>query len=214
VAQKTRLDSLHYVPLAAGASVKLSRKEMDISYFSYITGLASLFGFVAQVMDWFPGHKELRKSVFLVLIGVFLGSLASAFNTSSINFEFTISGFTLLIVVIGMLVLSLIFIAVFTKDSSKRNELYSVSGIASITFIFILFFGSLPNIDNESSKIRNEKSRLSIGELILISDDAISHQDYDRAIMHLQTVKSRLISSDPRYKKIEEKITEVKKMQL
>lgn len=187
---------------------------MDFSYFSYITGLASLFGFIAQVMDWFPHYKELRRSVFLVLLGIFLGSLSSAFNASSITFEFSISGFSLLLIAIGLLIFLLLLVAILSRDSSKRNELYGVSGIASFVFVMVLLFGSIPSIENESVTIRNEKSRLSIGELILISEEAIKKRDFDRALMHLETIKNRLTSNDPRFKKIESKITEVKSMQL
>mgnify|MGYP006108936569 CR=1 FL=1 len=187
---------------------------MDFSYFSYITGLASLFGFIAQVMDWFPRHKDLRRSIFLVLIGIFVGSLSSAFNSSSITFDFSISGFSLLLVAIGLLILVLLIVAILSRDSSKRNELYGISGIASFIFVVVLMFGSIPSIENESVKIRNEKSRLSFGELMLVSKEAIKKQNYDRALMHLETVKNRITSNDPRHKKIVEKINEVKGMQL
>ena len=187
---------------------------MDFSYFSYITGLASLFGFIAQVMDWFPGHKDLRKSVFLVLIGGFLGSLSSVFNASSISFDFSISSFTLLIIAIGAIVLFLLLFSVFTKDTQKRNELYGISGVATVVFVFILFFGSLPNIDNEARKISNEKSQITIGELKEIAEAAIKQHNYDRAIMHFETIKSRLSNEDPRHEIITERINEIKKIQL
>lgn len=186
---------------------------MDLDYFSYVTGLASLFGFIAQIMDWFPRHKELRKNIFLVLIGIFTGSLSSVFNTSSITFDFTVSGFSLLLISIGALIFILLVVAISSADSNKRGELYGVSGVAAFVFVMVLFFGSLVTIDNESTKMNNEKSKLTVGELILISDEAIKKKDFDRALMHLETIKHHIRTDDPRYKKIESKINEVKGMQ-
>jgi len=118
-----------YVQRGYNKAISSQRKNMDFSYFSYVTGLASLFGFIAQVMDWFPHYKELRRSIFLVLVGIFVGSLSSAFNSSSITLDFSISGFSLLLIAIGSLILLLLMVATFSRDHSKRNELYGVSGI-------------------------------------------------------------------------------------
>ena len=75
-------------------------------------------------------------------------------------------------------------------------------------------FGSLPSIDHEADRIRNEKSSLSISELVQLSDAALQNSNFDRAIMHLETVKKRLEVEDPRYAKITERIDLIKKQQL
>ncbi|CAG9295951.1 hypothetical protein EV690_2880 [Celerinatantimonas diazotrophica] len=51
---------------------------MNSLWFTYITGVASLLGFIVQVFDLFPKYGVARRSVFLVVSGVFLGSLSFA----------------------------------------------------------------------------------------------------------------------------------------
>ena len=188
---------------------------MDFSPFLYVTGLASLFGFIVQVMDWFPHYKETRNSIFLFCFGIFVGSLLSAFNPSFITLDFSISGLSLLLIAIGSLIPLLLMVAIFSSNPSKRSELYGVSAIVGVVFVMVLMFSSISSMgDRESVKIRNEKNRLSIGELVLISEEAMKKKNYDRALMHLEMIKSRITTDDSRYKKIETKIAEVKGMQL
>jgi len=87
---------------------------VDISYFSYITGIASLLGFTAQALDWFPKHKELRKFTTALLLGVFVGSLSTIFSYSHITFSVSITGFVLLLVVLGL------------KEKKKRGRIYLI----------------------------------------------------------------------------------------
>jgi uncharacterized membrane protein YeaQ/YmgE (transglycosylase-associated protein family) len=188
---------------------------MELSYFTYITGIASLFGFIAQILGWFPKYENTRRNILLVLIGIFAGSLFGAFNASQITFEFSVTGFTLLISAIGVVILVVLLVAIFSRDSSKRSEMYGVSGIATVVFMVVLMFGNFPNIENESVKIKNEKSRLTISELVLLSDTAVEQRSYDRALMHLYTIRSRLSGAiDSRSEKINKKIEGVKNMQL
>jgi uncharacterized membrane protein YeaQ/YmgE (transglycosylase-associated protein family) len=121
---------------------------MELSYFTYITGIASLFGFIAQILGWFPKYENTRRNILLVLIGIFAGSLFGAFNASQITFEFSVTGFTLLISAIGVVILVVLLVAIFSRDSSKRSEMYGVSGIATVVFMVVLMFGNFPNIEN------------------------------------------------------------------
>jgi len=186
---------------------------MDLNYFSYITGLASLLGFLAQILGWFPNHKEMRRSVLLVILGVFFGSLSSAFNASSIELNISVSGFTLLLIALGSVIIGFLVAAAFSSKSDKRDEFYGVAGVTGIAFMFILLFGGLLNVENSSTKIRDEKSRISISEFKLLSEDALKRKDHERALMHLNSVKARLNSRDSIYKKVEERIEYIKLQQ-
>jgi hypothetical protein len=71
-----------------------------------------------------------------------------------------------------------------------------------------LFFGYLFILGSP------ETSRLTVNELISLADSAETKKDYDREIMHLETVKSRFPSDDPRIKNINERILEAKTLQV
>ncbi|MGF1718173.1 hypothetical protein L4D08_25255 [Photobacterium chitinilyticum] len=187
---------------------------VDINYFSYITGIASLLGFVAQAMDWFPRHKDLRKFVTALVLGIFVGSLSSVFHNSSVVFNFAISGFSMLLLSLGGIILLLLAIAIYTPDSRKRGELYGISGIIGFIFAMTLFLGSLSSVGGEAGAIRNEKSRLTISELVFLSEVAAEKSDFDRALMHLELIRERLDSNDSRLAELDLKIEDLKRQQI
>lgn len=187
---------------------------MDFSYFSYITGVASLLGFLAQVLDWFPRYKEFRKYALIFLFGIFLGSLSNVFSSSAVIFNIEITGFVLLITLLGLITLSFLLVGIFTSKPGKSDEIYQISTACGVLFIFVLIFGSLPSIENESHNIRNEKSKLTITELNYLSEQAVIRKDFDRALMHLASIKSRLTPDDTRQGALKVKIEKVKESQL
>ena len=187
---------------------------MDLSNFTIVTGLASLLGFVIQLADLFPRHQDLRTITVTLVCGVFLGSLFSAFDASNISFSFTITPYVLLVGSIVMALLIVLLTAVFSYDRSKRGEMYGVLSFGALFLFFMLIAGSIPSIDHEGDRIRNEKSGLSISELLKLSDISLDSGNYDRALMHLETVKRRLEETDSRHAKIIARIKEVKELQL
>jgi len=142
-----------------------------------------------------------------------MGSLSNIFNASNITFNIDVSGFILLLSILGFATFSLLITSLLTVNSIKRNELYVISGICCGIFMFILIFGSIPNISNESVDIKNAKSKLTISELNYLSDQAIAKNNYDRALMHLNSIRQRLSISDSRLSVIDSKIEHVKKSQ-
>lgn len=187
---------------------------MELGYFTYITGLASLLSFVAQMLGWFPQHKGFRKGALLVITGLFIGSLSSAFNASNINFEFTISGFTLVVVTVFLLVIGFLAAAGLSHNEQKRGEFYAVSGIAGFALFMILMVGGMATSGSTSVAIQNEKKKLTISELVHLSEVAKEKGDFDRALMHLMSVRARIQSADPRMEKLMKKIDQIKSMQL
>ena len=187
---------------------------MDISYFSYITGLASLFGFIAQVLDWFPRHKEIRKYGVTLVFGFFIGSLSVVFNAASITFNINVTGYVLLLSLLGLVTFFFVVTGLLTSDITKRSELYNISSVSCGIFMFVLIFGSIPSMENESVNIKNEKSKLTISELIYLSKQAEKRADYDRALMHLQSIKNRIGTDDSRQKDLNKKIESIKDAQI
>ncbi|MGR5284769.1 hypothetical protein ACP3V5_05585 [Vibrio maritimus] len=188
--------------------------SVEVNYFSYITGIASLLGFIAQALDWFPTHKGLRKFVTALLLGAFLGSFSNILQQSSIVFDFTVSGFVLLLLMLGGILALLITVAILTQDSQRRTEIYVVSGILGFVFSMVLMIGGATQIDNSASAIQSEKNRLTISELIVLSELAAERSDFDRALMHLDMIKRRLDSNDSRVNELNTRIESIKDKQI
>ena len=185
---------------------------MGFSYFTYIAGIASLLGFALQVFDVFPKHAGFRKTLFLLILGIFLGTLLNTFNASNINFEVKITGFTLLVALFAFTIIGFLIAGAMTKEAERREELFAIGGIGFFAFIIVLLFGSLISGNVESPAI--EKQKLTVSELIKLADTAEDKGDYDRAIMHLETIEQRLEPNDPRKQKLEERIDQTKDKQI
>lgn len=177
-----------------------------IDTFTLITGLASLFGFIIQIFDFFPRFGKVRQIVFIFLFGVFSGSLLRAIEPSGIRLNFEFTGFGLLLFIFTLVLIALLITAAFTDDIRKRTELFTASGIGFFAFLIFAFFGAIMSgvLDNPNI----EKERLTAHELNLLSNDAESLKDNERAIMYLTKIKSRLKDIDA-CKAVDERIKQL-----
>ena len=165
-----------------------------------------------NVTNIFRKYKKVRDSISLIVFGVFLGSFIKAFDSSSIRLDFPIDGYTIIVAIFVLVILSSLVTGFTTNDVNRRGDLHVVAGIAFFVFIFVLMVGIA--IRNENLSIEQEKKKLNISEVILLADDNEKRTNYDRAIMHLESVKYRLGIDDPRRKVIEERIKELKLKQV
>jgi len=180
--------------------------------FTIITGLASLFGFAIQVFDLFPKFGRARQIVFLLLVGVFIGSLLRAIAPSSIKLNFQITGFIIVLALFAAVIIGFLIAAAFTSEINKRGEFYTVAGIGFGVFIVVLFLGSLVSGAIDSPTI--EKQKVTISELNILAERAIQNKDYERAVMHLRTIESRVSNDDVRLKLVKEKIKQIELQEL
>jgi len=180
--------------------------------FTLITGLASLIGFAIQVFDLFPKIGRVRQTVSLLLVGVFIGSFLRAIDPSSVKLNFQFTGFAIIVALFATVIVGFLMAAAFSSDIAKRSEFYGVAGIGFLVFIIVLFFGGLisGSVDNPSM----EKQRISISELNILADQAIQNKDFERALMHMHTIESRINGTDPRLKTIKEKIQRIQLLEL
>jgi hypothetical protein len=180
--------------------------------FAWVTGIASLISFGIQIFDLFPKYKEARHGVLFFSAGLFLGSLLNAVEPSSIKIQVHLTGFVLLISALTTILGGLVLVAAFTSDSDKRATLLVVSGLGLIPYVFILFIGSL--ITGAVDNPRNATQKITATELFYLSEKAIEHKDYERAITHLETAQSRMPSYDERSESIDKKIQEIKQLEI
>lgn len=180
--------------------------------FTLLTGLASLFGFAIQAFDLFPKLGRSRQAVFLLLVGVFVGSLLRAIEPSSITLDLKISGFTTVIALFATVITSFLIAAAFTDDTTKRGEFYGVAGIGFFVFIIILGVGGMASGIGQNPAL--EKQRITTVELNALADHALQNKDYERALMHLRTIKERMQGDNDRTKIIKEKIRAIELLEL
>ena len=142
---------------------------MDLSHFTIVSGIASILGLIVQLADFFPSHSQARNSIVFLICGVFIGSLFGAFDTAQIKFSFSITGYVLLVSAIVLTLVIVLLVAIFSHNHYKRGEMYVVLALGAFFLLIVLMFGSLPSIDHEADRIRNEKSSLSEEALFWVS---------------------------------------------
>jgi hypothetical protein len=180
--------------------------------FTIVTGLASLFGFAVQVFDLFPKFGRARQVIFLLLVGVFIGSVLRAIEPSSVKLNIQFTGFTIIIALFAAVIIGFLMAAAFSTDVNKRGEFYGVASIGFIVFVFILFLGGLLSGTLESPVV--EKQRVTISELNTLAERALQNRDFERAIMHLHAIESRILGDSARLKLIQEKIRQIEHQEL
>ena len=180
--------------------------------FTLVTGLASLFGFVIQVFDLFPKFGRARQTVFLLLVGIFIGSLLRAIDPSSVKLNLQVTGITIVIVLFAVVIMGFLIAAAFSTDGTKRGEFYGVAGIGFFVFIFVLIVGLVASNTGESPYV--EKQRLTITELNVLVDQALQNKDFERALMHLRTIEERVRGDDERTKVVKERMRQIELQEL
>lgn len=180
--------------------------------FQWITGITSLISFGIQLFDLFPHYREGRQRILFLSLGLFLGSLFRALDGSSIKLVVQITGFVLLVTALTLTLASLAFIAALTSDMHRRSTALGICVFGSVGYLFVLFFGSLLNGASDSPKI--EMQKITSTELLFLSEKAVETKNYERAIMHLNTLHGRITSDDVRSKSIEQRIDEIKQLEI
>ena len=184
---------------------------MNIGIFTYVTGVATLLGLFLQFRDIFPTHRDARKTIVLIIVGVFFGTLVGTLQQVSFSIAAPISGFFLLVAALLLILLIALISAIFSPDEKRRGELYGVFGGTCVVLVVVLLFGSL-----FASGLPEERQRksLSVDELIYLSETNSVKGNYDRAVYWLECMKGELAQHDPRRKAIEERILQLKHTQI
>jgi hypothetical protein len=180
--------------------------------FTLLTGLVTLAGFTIQVFNLFPRLGRARQVVFLLTVGVFVGSLLRAIDPASVRIAISISGFTVIVSLFVLVIVGFLTAAAFTADAKKRGEFYGISSIGFFVFIFVLIFGGVTSQTGESTSV--EKQRITITEFNLLVERALQTKDLDRALMHLHTMERRLSHDEERAKAIRERIRQIELQEL
>jgi hypothetical protein len=144
-----------------------------------------LLGLLLQLKDIFPEHREIRKTVVLLIIGIFVGSIIASVKGIKVDFGSTVRPFEVL-VAIFVAVLAIVAIAgAFARDDFRRSQLFQFSGFGTVALFVLLAFGSM-----EDTPVERER-RLNIEELLELATIQQSRGNYDRALYFLQQAKGK-----------------------
>lgn len=154
---------------------------MDLTIGGFIIAVV---GIVLQVADAFPEHRETRKAVVLLALGVFMGIAASALAGA----KYEITGdvdrrFILLYILAGVGGLFAL-IAVMIADEKRRDVASSTAGVFAALFVVSGIAISLGTI--------SRPDQYSADEILLLANSAEQRGQYETAIDRLEEFRSRL----------------------
>jgi len=154
---------------------------MDLTIIGFIIAVV---GIVLQVADAFPEHRETRKAVVLLALGVFIGIVASAL----LGAKYQITGdvdrrFVLLYVLAGLGGLFALT-AVMIPDEKRRDVASSTAGVFAALFLVSGFAISLGTI--------SRPDQYSTDEILLLANSAEQRGQYETAIDRLEQLRGRL----------------------
>mgnify|MGYP001405756925 CR=1 FL=1 len=162
---------------------------MDL--FTIVVGIVTLISFIIQVRDVFPSHREERKTLLLLSMGIFTGLIISLFSKTTIAIDF-IHPFSLLMMFISMCLFGFLFWASlrFTKDnenllSPQLGKSIENGAIALIVSIIILAisFGKYP------PRTSIEALKLTKSELLQLARLSEINNSPERAIEFLKAIE-------------------------
>jgi len=148
-------------------------------YIAFISGIATILGFVLQALDAFSKHSELRKTLTTFIAGIFIGSVLGTLKSSNIALSIKLDGYTILLGVFIIIIITLLFLSARTDDETRRAEVYVAAAVATIIFLFILVFGSLKPYQS-----------LTESELVMLAHIEAEKGEYARAITILNKAKN------------------------
>ncbi|HZW25429.1 MAG TPA: hypothetical protein VFF26_08090 [Gallionella sp.] len=186
--------------------------NLDFDVFTYITGIAGLLGLVLQIKDSFPEHRETRKTIVVLVMGIFLGSAIASLKGVKVEFGATITPVQVLVGIFVSVLAIVAIAAAFTKDSMRRSEMFTFTGIGTAALFVLLLFTGMSSV--EDGRAEREKQQISFDELLILSDLAASRESFERSLFLLGEAKRRLPLKDERIKVLEQRERDIKAKQV
>lgn len=170
------------------------------AYFTYLTGVATLLGFILQLRDAFPKHREARKGVLYVCFGAFLGSVLGAVNSIDlvISEDYGLVSLVLIavLVVIAFSLIIMTFVAFNTVEPGHRADLFNGIGVGVFVFFLVLVAVALSRAGSPGVEL------YSVSEQMAMAKYNLENKNYDRAISLYRSSIRSLPSDDPRRDKV------------
>lgn len=174
---------------------------MDLAIIGFIIAVV---GIVLQISDAFPEHRETRKTVVFVSVGVFLGILASAAAGAEYQITGNIDRRYAILFAILICALICVSLAVVVKDIGRQT----VAASCAAGFMVILFFGGLAVAVGEAGP----NYQYTIDEISMLADRAQNMGDYDTALDRLDELDARIRSNEGN-EKIRKRVEQIRALQ-
>lgn len=174
---------------------------MDLTVIGFVIAVV---GIILQLADAFPEHRETRKVIVFLSIGVFIGIVASA----GLGAKYQITGdvdrrFALLY---GLAAVAAGFglIAVFVSDPARRDVAGVVAAAFGAVFIAAGLFVGVGSAEREP--------RYSADEILILANAAEQAGQYETAIDRLEELDARLPGEDAS-ERVQKRIRKIRERQ-
>lgn len=182
-----------------------------MQYFTIISGIASILGFILTIANVFPTHTRIRNYITIFVIGSFIGSFVGSIKNININFpENPVSSGILLFFILSLIGLFfLLLAAIFSEDKEKIEAFLGMAGAGFGTLVLagmIILFGI-----GLGKVAPNEE--IPLDDLLAISEINVNKGNLDRAINELDLFERRCPADDVRKDAALKRIEELKNQQ-
>jgi len=184
-----------------------------MSIFAYISGIITLLGFLLQLKDIFPAHRESRKTLLLLVAGIFLGSVITSLQAVQLTVQIpdhplVVFGYIVL-VTLALFLFVVALVAITTTDNERKKHFLSFFGGGLPLFFIIGFVMILASATPTSTN-----NQLSVDEILMASKQRLEQKNYDRAIALLEIALSKVDVKDSRHASLLQQIEMIKKLQV
>jgi hypothetical protein len=176
--------------------------------FTILTGLASLFGFAFQIFDVFPQHARGRQSLWMLIMGGFLGGLVATLDVHSVRLDFAFTGYTISMTALAALVVFFAVMAAFTESATRRRGFYIVGGLAALAFTIATSVAALVGTVQDSGLVRQDV--VNEQELQWLVERAQQRGDTARQAHHIELLLQRLDRDDERREALQAELTRLR----
>lgn len=182
--------------------------------FTYITGLISILGFLLQIRDVFPQHREIRKALLYLVTGIFLGSILGSLQSVNVVIDspqhpLLLIAYVALAIIATVLTLAAIA-ALMVTDDNKRRSLHEFIGNGFAAFVLLGFLTGL----GQGLGDKASSNDITFDELITLSRNHTEQKNYGRAIALIELAKGNLPQIDIRHQLLLNQLNELKKTQV
>ncbi|HEX8419453.1 MAG TPA: hypothetical protein VF638_05510 [Sphingomonas sp.] len=157
-----------------------------------VSVIIAIVGIVLQLIDAFPTHREARRSVATVAVGIFLGVAASSFSRAQYNISGNID--RQFVLLFALLAVTVVFglLAALLGDPKRRDA------AGMIGLCFGLVFLAAGAMVAAGASPAQDQPKFSTDELLLVAGRAEQQGKPDVAIAHLERLATQLASSEAR----------------
>lgn len=182
--------------------------------FTIVTGLASVVGFILQIKDIFPKYRRYYTAATFVLFGVTIGFGLNSLTGTTVHLPASLSPRNIIGILLfggsGVLIFFCFTAAAMLGNPERRSELSRIGSAVSGFLIFLLLFF----INTFFPPTQEEREQIfTYDEQVACAVTAVSHQNFDRALVILDNAVAGLGLGDSRREIVDKLKTQIRSQQ-